>query len=147
VFTDPDHTMAIKQMLTKCNTPGDVPPSRSLWLRFSILYTVIFGVILVLAYLGRLPGFFANIDKPGHLILYGIFTFLGHRCLYQRRLGRLPLFPTLFGLFTLTEELVQSLSPHRTFDLWDLVCSLVGIGLGYGLANWQIRRSAQTNIH
>jgi hypothetical protein len=42
---------------------------------------------------------------------------------------------------------VQSLSPHRTFDLWDLVCSLVGIGLGYGLANWQIRRSTQTNIH
>jgi hypothetical protein len=134
-------------MLTKRNSSSDVPSSRSLWFRLGVLYTLIFGVILVLAYLGRLPGFIAGMDKPGHVILYGIFTFLGHGCLNQRRLWRLPLFPTLFGLFTLIEELAQSLSPNRTFDLVDLVCSFAGIGLGYGLANWQIRRSNQTNTH
>jgi hypothetical protein len=110
------------------------------WLRLGLLYSLIFGAILMFAYLGKLPGFLSHMDKPGHVILYGIFTWLGHRAFPQQRLGRWPLFPLGFGLFTLVEELSQSLSPHRTLDVGDLVCSFAGIAIGYSLAQWQIRR-------
>ncbi|NJR68906.1 MAG: hypothetical protein HC771_09730 [Synechococcales cyanobacterium CRU_2_2] len=115
----------------------------------ALAYALCFGATLWVAYHGHLPTWFQripNYDKPAHLILYAIATYLGHRCLNHRhvRLSRwlngrgsryqLPLFPLLFTLFTIVEELSQGASPHRTLDALDLVCSLAGVGLGYGLA-------------
>lgn len=108
------------------------------WLFLAIGYAVIFVTILIFAYQGKLPAVLTQNDKPAHVILYAIATFVGHRACNRRslKLGRfsLPAFPLGFTVFTIAEELFQSLSPNRSLDAWDLIASLVGIGLGYGLA-------------
>lgn len=108
------------------------------WIFLSAAYAAVFLVILVFAYQGKLPGFLTQNDKLAHVILYAIATFLGHRVLNRRRISiatyAMPLFPTLFSLFTIVEELVQSFSPNRSLDAWDLVASLVGVALEYGFA-------------
>ncbi len=104
------------------------------WQILGFLYLVVFGVILWLAYQGKLPGFLTANDKAAHVILYGIATFVGHRVLDFRSVWRrIPMFPALFGIFTVVEEFAQSLSPNRTFDLGDLVASFVGIAIGWWL--------------
>jgi polysaccharide biosynthesis protein VpsQ len=116
-------------------------------------YATFFVVTLWAAYNNHLPlvwlSQFPKYDKVGHLLLYFIPSYLGH-CLCRYRhfsfvLGRfpgkasplrltLPLFPMLFGLFTVMEELIQGFSPYRTLDGGDLICSFIGIGVGYWLA-------------
>jgi VanZ family protein len=112
--------------------------SRWTWTGLAIVYAGIFCTILLFAYQGKLPGILTQNDKLAHVILYAIATFVGHRAFNRRRIKvasrLLPLFPCLFMLFTIIEELVQSFSPNRTLDGWDLIASVVGIGLGYGLA-------------
>lgn len=113
----------------------------------AILYSAFFAITLWAAYHGRLPlqnwlFQFPNYDKVGHLVLYFIPTYLGHRLFcqkhYKTTLGSfvlsLPVFPGLFTIFTVTEELIQGLSPHRSLDAWDMVCSLAGIAVGYWVA-------------
>ena len=105
-------------------------------------YTCFFLITLWAAYSNRLPltwlSQFPNYDKLGHLVLYGIPTYLGHRLCKQKhfKVSRvlLPVFPVLFLLFTVTEELAQGFSPYRTLDAGDLLCSLLGISAGYWLA-------------
>jgi VanZ family protein len=46
----------------------------------------------------------------------------------------LPLFPFLFAIGALVEELLQVFSPNRTLDAIDLIASFLGILLGYWLA-------------
>gem|GEM_PF-2348404 len=46
----------------------------------------------------------------------------------------LPLWVLIFSSFTIVEELGQGFSPNRSVDWLDLVCSLVGVALGYKLA-------------
>ncbi|MEL6139540.1 MAG: hypothetical protein AAFQ61_10930 [Cyanobacteria bacterium J06626_23] len=106
------------------------------------LYAGLFVVTLWAAYTGNLPlqplHRIPNFDKVGHVVLYCLASYLGHRVLKLRHLRRwgltLPVFPTLFGLFTLTEEVLQGLSPNRSLDAVDLICSFVGVALGYWLA-------------
>jgi len=111
-----------------------------------VAYACLFLLTLWLAYHNRLPltwlSQFPNYDKVGHLVLYCIPSFLGHR-LFRRKHWRLrtsagaialPVFPVLFGIFTVVEELTQGFSPHRTLDGLDMVCSVVGIVCGYALA-------------
>jgi polysaccharide biosynthesis protein VpsQ len=110
-----------------------------------LLYAAMFGLLLVVAYTGNLPPQLAmipNYDKPGHLILYGFATYLGHRVLRWRRIGRfyLPVWVVAFGSFTLIEEGLQAFSPHRSLDGLDLVMSFLGIGLGYWLAERELAR-------
>lgn len=107
----------------------------------AFIYLATFLTIMLLAYTGNLPGWLGAIpyyDKIGHVVLYAIATYLGHRvCRYRSFIvghGRWPLFPILFLAFTLTEEIIQHLSPHRTLDAIDLVASLAGILLGWQLA-------------
>jgi VanZ family protein len=111
------------------------------WILATIGFLGILAMILWFAYQGALPPILTQNDKPAHLILYGIATFLGHRALSRRHIRcwgwPIPLFPALFTLFTLGEELAQKLSPNRTLDAMDLVASLAGIAIGYGLANWR----------
>ncbi|MEL7512885.1 MAG: VanZ family protein [Cyanobacteria bacterium J06554_3] len=112
----------------------------------SLGYGLFFLVVLITAYTGDLPAHyisqFHNADKVGHLVLYFIPSYLGHllcRCHHIKRLN-LPVFPSLFALFTITEELIQGFSPNRTLDAGDMVCSLLGIVVGY----WLAQRQAQT---
>ncbi|MGA7932002.1 MAG: VanZ family protein [Kovacikia sp.] len=108
------------------------------WKVLGIFYAGFLLTTLLLAYLGKLPPVLTQNDKLGHIVLYGIATYLGHQVFKHRRvkLGgyAIPLFPFLFGLFTVVEEGFQSLSPNRTFDGIDLIASFLGIGLGYWLA-------------
>ena len=105
-------------------------------------YAAFFLGTLWAAYNNHLPlrwlSQFPNYDKVGHVVLYCIPAYLGHRVLRFKHISvfarRLPLFPVLFTLFTLTEELIQGFSPYRTLDVGDMLCSLVGILLGYWLA-------------
>lgn len=105
-------------------------------------YAVLFLGILWAAYSNRLPlawlSQFPGYDKVGHVVLYCIPTYLGHclcGCKSWRVSGRaLPVFPALFTLFTVSEELLQGWSPYRTLDGGDLICSMLGIAIGYGLA-------------
>lgn len=115
------------------------------WIILGAVYAVLFGVILVLAYTGTLPPQLAvipNYDKPGHLILYAVATYLGHRLLQWRRVGpwQLPLWVVLFSGFTIIEEGIQAFAPHRSFDGGDLVMSMLGIALGYWLAERALQR-------
>ena len=108
-------------------------------------YALFFLVTLHAAYTNRLPlDWLAQLpyyDKLGHFVLYFIPTYLGHRLFKQKHIRllsfSLPLFPILFTLFTLTEELIQGFSPYRTLDPIDLICSLIGITCGYLLAQKQ----------
>jgi polysaccharide biosynthesis protein VpsQ len=111
------------------------------WILLALAYGSIFLFILFLAYTGSLPTWFTQIpyhDKIGHVSLYAIATYLGHRVLQGRSIilpgiRRLPLFPALFGLWTVTEELLQGFAPSRTLDATDLVCSVIGVILGWWL--------------
>ena len=88
---------------------------------------------LPLSLLGKIPYY----DKIGHVVLYALASYLGHRVLQQRHfrgVPYLPIFPVLFGLAMTAEEIVQGLSPYRTLDSLDLVCSLSGVVLGYFIA-------------
>ncbi|MGG6294752.1 VanZ family protein [Leptolyngbya sp. AN02str] len=112
----------------------------------AVTFAGFFLWILILAYQGNLPPQleqFPNHDKLGHVVLYGLGAFLGHRVLHRHRvrLGPwvLPWWILAFSTFTVVEELIQSQSPHRSLDALDLVCSGVGIWLGYWLAERSLR--------
>ena len=128
--------------------PSPQPVNR--WHLLAFCYAVIFLSLLWLAYTNRIPTRFIQFpyaDKVAHTVLYAIAAYLGQGVLQSRRFRiwgvNLPLFPSLFGLFTLVEELVQSLSPYRTFDLGDLVCSFAGILVGW----WLVGRSRPNRDH
>ncbi|MBW4470688.1 MAG: VanZ family protein [Stenomitos rutilans HA7619-LM2] len=111
------------------------------WQLLAVLYTTAFLIILLLAYTGNLPPQFSQIpyyDKIGHVVLYGVAVYLGHRVFAYRRLVMraiaVPLFPILFAIGTVIEELLQSFSPNRTLDATDLAASFLGIAVGYWLA-------------
>lgn len=108
-----------------------------LWLMFAF-YALILFIIIYSAYTKNLPSYLGRIphyDTMGHFVLYGLATYLGHRVFQKRKIPfwkySLPLFPTLFTVFTLVEECLQSLSPNRTLSLLDLVASFIGIGFAY----------------
>ncbi len=107
-----------------------------MWL--AIGYGSLFLLILWAAYTNNLPlallGKIPYYDKIGHVVLYALASYLGHRVLRRRHfrgVRYLPVFPVLFSLAMTAEEIVQGISPHRTLDSLDLVCSLSGILLGY----------------
>lgn len=131
------------------NTPKNASTSQKATLSLAALtaaYACFFLTTLWAAYSNHLPlawlSQFPNYDKLGHLVLYCIPIYLGHRLCKQKHLKisglgssiLLPVFPALFILFTVTEELAQGFSPYRTLDAGDLLCSLLGISAGYWLA-------------
>ncbi|MEM7063085.1 MAG: hypothetical protein AAF572_07970 [Cyanobacteria bacterium P01_B01_bin.77] len=115
-------------------------PQRSIVV-LAITYGVLFLLILWAAYTNNLPldllDKIPHYDKIGHVVLYAMASYLGHRILKRRHFGGrryLPVFPVLFGLVMTAEEIVQGIAPYRTLDSLDLVCSLMGVVLGYVLA-------------
>lgn len=116
----------------------------------ALIYASLFSVLLALAYTGNLPSQLSVIpyyDKVGHVILYGIASYLGHRLLHRftLRLGRyrIPLWVLAFSGWTLVEEGGQFFAPTRSLDAMDLVCSGLGISIGYWLAKKEVSRLAE----
>ncbi|MBE9068122.1 hypothetical protein IQ260_15830 [Leptolyngbya cf. ectocarpi LEGE 11479] len=115
-------------------------PQRSIAV-LAIVYGALFLLILWAAYTNNLPLDLLDkipyYDKIGHVVLYAMASYLGHRILNRRHfrgMRHLPVFPVLFGLVMTAEEIVQGIAPYRTLDALDLVCSLSGVVLGYILA-------------
>lgn len=122
--------------------PTAAPQGSGKILLLSVVYACFFFFTLWAAYHNQLPLNFLeqlpNYDKFGHVIVYCIPSYLGHCLCRQKHFKQagwsLPVFPVLFALFTIAEELLQGLSPYRTLDAGDLICSFAGIGLGYWFA-------------
>ena len=121
-------------------TSSKLNQSRRSITALAIGYGALFLLILWGAYTNNLPlNLLAKIpyyDKIGHVVLYATASYLGHRVSNRRHfkgIRSLPIFPVLFGLAMTAEEIVQGLSPYRTLDSLDLVCSLSGVLLGYRL--------------
>lgn len=115
-------------------------PQRSIAV-LAATYGALFLLILWAAYTNNLPldllGKIPYYDKMGHVVLYAMASYLGHRILNRRHfrgMRHLPIFPVLFGLVMTAEEIVQGIAPYRTLDSLDLVCSLIGVVVGYILA-------------
>jgi VanZ family protein len=85
-----------------------------------------------------------NLDKVGHLVEYGLFSYLWFRAIcgsrpnYDRRYVAL-LILGLCAVFGILDENFQSLIPHRERDLWDWVMDVSGSAVT--LAALLIRKS------
>ncbi len=115
-----------------------------------VIYGLLLVMIAMLAYTDNLPEYLGRIphyDLIGHFFLYFVATYLGHRILRGRRISlwgwRIPLFPLGFGIITVVDEFTQALSPVRTFSGLDLTMSLIGLAVGYWLAE-QAREPRKT---
>ena len=82
---------------------------------------------------------FPNGDRVGHVVLYGILSFLLSlafpRAVHLFRFS-LPIAIIVLLLFSAAEECSQSLFSSRTADAIDLVCSCTGIFIGYWAASF-----------
>jgi undecaprenyl-diphosphatase len=113
-----------------------------LWPQVSLALMVTF-----MAYLGLLPLYLLTwpfADKVLHMILIGALAFWLNLWLPDRQLQmgrvRLPVAIVLPFALAAVEELMQSWSPIRTFDLGDLASDLVGLLLFYTLSRWVMAR-------
>jgi hypothetical protein len=112
------------------------------------LFLIIIPAI-VLADLGRLPGFLAAVyafpygDKVGHFVLYGILAFLlvsvvpGVDRLKPWRNALLSCIGLI--VFIGVEEISQLVLANRSADLMDFVCSVLGV-IAFGCAAWLVKR-------
>jgi hypothetical protein len=70
-------------------------------------------------------------DKAGHMLLFGLLTYVVNLALLSRHfcIGRLPLYyaTVLVSIFVLSEEISQGFIPSRTLGIIDLVADAVGI--------------------
>lgn len=115
------------------------------WLLWPQIALVV--MVTLMAYLGLLPLDLLRwpfADKVLHMLLIGALAFWLNLWLpdWQLQLGRLRL-PVAVALpFALAagEELMQSRSPLRTFDLGDLASDLLGLLLFYALSRWLLSR-------
>ena len=103
-------------------------------------YLIILIAISATAYLNLLPAQLDRIphyDTFGHFFLLGIAAYLTHRALRKRSLT-LGVLPIPLGLlfivaFVVVDESLQALSPARTVSLSDVVASVLGILVFYGI--------------
>lgn len=116
------------------------------WAIAGLVYLGILLTIMVLADFGRLPvnllTQIPHYDLIGHFILYGIASFLTHRATDKKMIvifdKPIPLGPFVFTLFTIFEEMLQSILPNRTCSLADLAASFIGIVVFYWLGQvWE----------
>ncbi len=105
-----------------------------------------FTAVFLIAYTGRSGTYFAYLrhvpggDKTGHVLLIGFLGFV-LSWLSGFRAWRPGRWPVPYGIvvvfvFITIEEFVQQVSPHRSFDLMDLLCNYIGLGLALGLVAW-----------
>ncbi|MFL9451922.1 MULTISPECIES: VanZ family protein [Nostocales] len=116
------------------------------WFYFGILLS-----ICISAYMKIIPTEIAQFpyyDTILHFLLIGIAAYLGHLALEKRKVQILnflvPIAPLLVSIFTVGEEFLQKLSPHRSFDLVDLTADFCGIVLFTLLAEMtQVKKSSR----
>ncbi len=104
---------------------------------------------IILADLGRLPGFLAVIyafpdgDKLGHFGLYGILAFLLVAVVpvaSEQKPWRNALLSCLILIAVIgIEEVSQILLANRSADPVDFICSVLGVGV-FGCAAWLVKR-------
>ena len=89
-----------------------------LWRLAFWIFLGFIGLVLMLAYRGRLPARLGQIpyhDTIGHFVLIGTIGWLAHRALGRRyvRLIRwaLPIGPAIVALSTVVEEILQNFPP------------------------------------
>jgi hypothetical protein len=110
--------------------------SNRLWRIAFWVYVGALLIIFALAYMRLIPAKLNDIpyyDTIGHVVLLGLAAYLGYRASNRAafRFGPvvIPLVPIIVFCLAIVEECLQSLSPYRTFDLFDLVSDAVGITL------------------
>ena len=112
------------------------------WKNYFAVYTLFLLTIFVLAYMGHIPtklNLIPFYDSIGHFVLYGTWGFL-FAMAFSRPLAWVGKFAIQKGIFlvvpvAVVEECLQSLSPTRTFSLFDLGWGLLGITFAWLLAN------------
>ncbi len=115
------------------------------WLLWPQLSLVI--VISELAYLGYIPAWVqqVGVDKVLHFTMFGLVAFWLHQWLAGRVPGpawRVAALAVLIPFSAaLVEELAQSLSPYRTFDLLDLASDLLGMLVLVSVSVWLTQRT------
>ena len=111
---------------------------------FSILFFAFFVLVLYMANTNTFPQFIRTVydfpggDKVGHVVMLMLLSFAVNMILRGKRFyvfkKSLLLGSIVTLLFITLEELHQIFIPTRTFDLLDLMCSYIGIGVGDFLA-------------
>ena len=90
-------------------------------------------VVTEMAYLNLIPEPLQTLpyfDKSMHALGFGAVTFWLNLWLATRFSGRSPGLPLAILIpfsFALIEECLQSFSPYRTFDMWDLASDVAGM--------------------
>jgi len=111
----------------------------------AFLFTLFLIAVIVLADRNALPPFvhvfydFPNGDKAGHFILFGLLNFFLTsaflRSIPNRTRDQVPLSVSLIlALAVAVEEFSQQYFSARTFDLFDLAASYLGLLVGGWLA-------------
>jgi VanZ family protein len=121
---------------------GRSTPVTRFWRLAFALQLLVVVAIVIGAYLGRLPTFYARVpyaDLLAHAVLFGLLAgfldgALGHRALLRGRLPWLRLAPVLVLAVAAVEEVAQRLSPRRTSSLSDFAADVVGVILFVWLA-------------
>lgn len=120
--------------------------------RAAITFSLFIILIVVLADMGRLPGFVNYLihdlpygDKIGHFVLFGLMNFFITRATLSAFSNRSPVRVAvssglILALFIAAEEYSQRYFSSRTSDWIDLFASLAGVILG-GLVAFK-RRAA-----
>jgi hypothetical protein len=113
-----------------------------------LFFTIVIVPTIVLADLGRLPGFLAAVyafpdgDKVGHFVLYGVLAFLLVIALPSGKArGRWKTPLLACGLLVVAigvEEISQILLATRSADVLDFACSVLGVAL-FGCVAWRIK--------
>ncbi len=101
--------------------------------RFVYLFHYFSRIVFLLAYRGLIPTeiqLFPFYDSVGHCILYGTWAYLAAKS-FPKRIYANGVFTIPFGIVLITviaiiEESFQTLSPVRTFSLYDVGWGIVG---------------------
>jgi undecaprenyl-diphosphatase len=128
--------------LTHANGDKRAMVSWLLWPQLSLAL-----LVTLMAYLGLLPYSLLTwpyADKVLHMLLIGALAFWLNLWLpdWQLQVGRLrlPLAIVLPFALAALEEVLQSWSPLRSFDLGDLASDLIGLLIFYRLSRWAAAR-------
>lgn len=95
-----------------------------------IVFTGLILIINFLAYNNLLPRDLKAIpyyDSIGHFVLFGIYAFLAQIAFKGKKFFHIPIGSGLIALYATLDEFIQKFSPNRSFYLWDLFFSLLGI--------------------
>lgn len=111
------------------------PPIRRLWLGAGVLALAL-GLVLALLPVGG-PVLFAWSDKAIHFTGFAILAAWFIVALDARRAPAVAAALAAYGVLV---ELLQSLTPYRSADVFDVLSDAAGIGAGWLLASAVLRR-------